>query len=110
MDDRAGTSTIGAVMAVAGCLLLLVLAARAVFGQTGVEAALVVAMVVLVAYAYEQLSGKRLPRPSLRPRPAVPAPAAPVVEDTWRSERWIAEAVERGVRALDEWRLEQSEA
>lgn len=108
MDDRPGTSTIGAVMACAGCVLLLVLAARAAFGDAGVQAVLVLALVILALYAYEQLTGRRLPRPLRSPRPSA-APAAPVVEDHWRSERWIAEAVQRGMRALDEWRLEQRE-
>ena len=108
MDDRTGTATIGKAMALVAGVLLLVLGARALFGETGVEVALGVALVVVVLFGYEQLSGRRLPRPSLLSRPPA-GPEAPA-EDVWRSERWIREAVQRGLRALDEWRLEQREA
>lgn len=108
MDDRPGTSTIGAVMACAGGLLLLVLPARAAFGDVGVQAVLLLALVGVALFGYEQLTGRRLPRPVLlagRPAP----PATRPTDDPWRSERWIREAVQRGLRSLDEWRLEQRE-
>ena len=109
MDDRQGTSAIRAVMAAAGgLLLLLVLPARAAFGDAGVQAVLLVALVVVALFAYEQLTGRRLPRPALLSA-STAAPAVAPVEDVWRSERWIREAVQRGLRALDEWRLEQRE-
>ena len=109
MDDRQGTSPISAVMASAGgLLLLLVLPARAAFGDAGVRAVLLVALVVVALFAYEQLTGRRLPRPALLSGPPA-APAVVPVDDVWRSERWIREAVQRGLRALDEWRLEQRE-
>jgi hypothetical protein len=108
MGDRAGTSTIGAVLACAGGLLLLVLPARAAFGDAGVQAVLLLALVGVTLFAYEQLSGRRLPRPALLAGPPA-SPATRPVEDAWRSERWICEAVQRGLRSLDEWRLEQRE-
>ena len=116
MDDRTSSSATTLAFAFAGCLLL-VLPARAAFGERGVEVVLAVALLLLTACAYVRLTGRALGRPlggplgwpPLRPRPVQAEPAA-VVEDVWRSERWIREAVQRGLRAVDEWRLEQSEA
>ena len=109
MDDKAGISPIGAVMALAGCLLLLVLAARAAFGEPGVQVTLLLTAAAVAVYASQRLTGRRV---AWHARGTVPAAAAaePAAEDVWRSERWIAEAVARGLRALDEWRLEQSQA
>jgi hypothetical protein len=36
-----------------------------------------------------------------------PEPEAPAVVDHWRSERWVSDAVERGLRSLDAWRFDQ---
>jgi hypothetical protein len=59
-------------------------------------------------FAYGELTGRTVPWPwRLRRTADVQEPAGP---DAWRSERWIAEAVERGLRAIDEWRLEQRDA
>lgn len=108
MDDRTGTSTLAkAVLGALGFLVALLLG-RAVLGELGAQLVLLATMVIVAAMAWTQLTGKALPRPGLLSREALdPAPSA---ADTWRSERWITEAVERGLRALDEWRLEQREA
>lgn len=106
--DQQGSTSVFRVLTVACVFLVLTVPARALFGETGVEVVLGFGLLAIVVLAYEELSGRRVPRPRLR-RTEVEV-AEPVVEDTWRSERWVAEAVERGLRALDEWRLEQREA
>lgn len=107
MDDQRASTVTKVALSVTAFLVLLVLG-RAVLGEPGVTLVLLLTMVALSVYAYGQLTGRPLPRLSLPPRGAPAQP--PVVEDVWRSERWVAEAVERGLRALDEWRLEQREA
>ena len=107
MDDRASTKTKAALLVVAGAALVTIPAQR-VFGDDGVRAVLLLGLVAVAAIAWSELTGRPLPRVVGRGRRT--APAAPAVEDPWRSERWIREAVERGLRALDEWRLEQREA
>jgi hypothetical protein len=95
--------------ALSGCaLLLLLIVARSALGDVGVQVVLLVTMVAVLVYAYGELTGR--PVPGLDRFRRGPAAEPPVVPDTWRSERWIAEAVERGLRALDEWRWEQREA
>jgi hypothetical protein len=103
-QDRASRRTRAVLV---GCgLLLLLLVARSALGDLGVQLVLLVALVALAVFAYGELTGR--PVPALRRgREAAPPPEPP---DAWRSERWIAEAVERGLRALDEWRLEQRDA
>ncbi len=105
MDDQDRASMLTKAV-LSGCgLLLLLLVARSALGDLGVQLVLLVALAALTVFAYGELTGR--PLPGLRR--AVPADA-PAVPDTWRSERWIAEAVERGLRALDEWRWEQRQA
>jgi hypothetical protein len=103
-QDRASRRT-RAVLGGCGLLLLLVVA-RSALGDAGVQLVLLVSLVAVAVFAYGELTGR--PVPVLRRRQAAAEP--PVVPDAWRSERWIAEAVERGLRALEEWRLEQREA
>ncbi len=108
MDDQDRASRLTKA-ALSGCaFVLLLLVARSAFGEPGVQLVLLVGLVAVLVFAYGELTGRPVPWPAALRRPQVaPAPAVP---DTWRSERWIAEAVERGLRALDEWRLEQREA
>ena len=107
MDDQDRASRLTKAV-LSGCgLLLLLLVARSALGDLGVQLVLLVGLAALMGYAWGELTGR--PVPGLRRLRAVPAEAPPV-PDTWRSERWIAEAVERGLRALDEWRWEQREA
>ena len=109
MDDQTGTSTTTKVVLWGLTFLVGVLLARTVFGDVGVQTVLLGTMVVIAALAWCQLTGRPLPRLAQLSSGAAEQPA-PVVEDAWRSERWIAEAVDRGLRALEEWRLEQREA
>ena len=105
MDDQDRASRLTRAV-LSGCaLLLLLLVGRSALGDLGVQVVLLVALVAVGVFAYGELTGRPV---QLLRRRAVAAP--PPVPDTWRSERWIAEAVERGLRALDEWRLEQREA
>jgi hypothetical protein len=106
MDDQARTMTKAALLVV-GVVVLLTIPAQRMFGDHGAQTVLVLGLVVVAAIAWSDLTGRPLPRPARRRRATTPAPA---VEDPWRSERWVREAVERGMRALDEWRLEQREA
>ena len=107
MDDQDRASRLTKAV-LSGCgLLLLLLVARSALGDLGVQLVLLVSLVALTVFAYGELTGR--PVPVLR-RLGAAAAEAPSVPDTWRSERWIAEAVERGLRALDEWRWEQREA
>jgi len=109
MDDQTGTSTTAKVVLSASSFLVAVLLARAAFGDVGVQTVLLGTMALVAALAWCQLTERPLPRLAQLSRGS-DDPPAPVVEDTWRSERWIAEAVDRGLRALEEWRLEQREA
>ncbi len=108
MDDRTGTSNAARFVLASFGFVVVVLTARAVLGDLGVQLVLLVTMVSVAALAWTTLTERPLPRPGLLG--GAGRVAAPVVEDVWRSERWIAETVERGLRALDEWRLEQREA
>ena len=108
MDDQDRASRLTKA-ALSGCaLLLLLLVARNALGDLGVHLVLLLALVAVAVFAYGELTGRPVPWPARWTRQdEAEAPTAP---DAWRSERWIAEAVERGLRALDEWRLEQREA
>lgn len=106
MDEQASTMTKAALLVV-GAVVLLSIPTQRMFGEAGVQAVLLLGLVVVAVIAWYQLTERPLPGAVRRRRSAAPAP---VVEDPWRSERWVREAVERGLRALDEWRLEQREA
>jgi len=110
MDDDARTAkavTLTRVaLLVAGCFLL-TLQAGETFGDRGAEAVLVLALVAVALLAYRELTGRQLPQPWRR-ADGEGRPTAAV--DEWRSERWVRESVERGYRALEEWRREQREA
>ena len=108
MDDQDRASRLTKA-ALSGCaLLLLLLVARNALGDLGVHLVLLLSFVAVAAFAYGELTGR--PAPWLARWHRQDDAEAPAVPDAWRSERWIAEAVERGQRALDEWRLEQREA
>ena len=91
MDDQDRASRLTKAV-LSGCgLLLLLLVARDALGDLGVQLVLLVGLVAVMAFAYGELTGRPVPGLArFRRRPAVEAPPVP---DTWRSERWIAEAV-----------------
>lgn len=101
-DDTTPVSTTTKALAVVAVAAVLGLGARELFGDAGVTAVLVLALVAVAALAYRELGG---PVPARLTRTAPERPEEPEV--LWRSERWFAETVERGLRALDVWRLDQ---
>ena len=108
MDDQDRASRLTKA-SLSGCaVVLLLLVARGALGDLGVHVVLLAGLVALTAFAYGELTGRPVPVLARFRRPAPVEP--PAVPDTWRSERWIADAVERGLRAIDEWRLERREA
>ncbi len=109
MDDSTGTASAGQILGTAAGLGVLALLARAVAGQAGVTVVLGVSLAVVLVLAHRQLTGRPLRRPAVLAR-GRRTPVEPVVVDAWRSERWIRDAVERGLRSLEDWRLEQREA
>jgi hypothetical protein len=98
MDDQDRAARLAKAAVAASGLLLLLLVARSALGDVGLLLIALLALGVVVT----ALGG----RAARRREALVPSE----VHDTWRSERWIAEAVERGLRALDEWRWEQRQA
>ncbi len=114
VDERADTTMVRrAVLVVLGAVVL-ALPVRDALGEAGLTGLLLLTLWAVAVLGYADLTGRPVPRlgglAALRLPGRAPAPAAPVVEDVWRSERWIGEAVARGLRALDEWRLEQNGA
>ena len=73
------------------------------FGEAGVSVMLFLALAAVLLLMHAQLTGRSLVR---LPGSGGVLAAAPV-EDVWRSERWVREAVERGIRAIDDWRHDQ---
>ena len=98
MDDQDRAARLTKAALAASGLLLLLLGARSALGDVGLLLVALLALGVVATAAGGQAARRR--------EALVPSE----VPDTWRSERWIAEAVERGLRALDEWRWEQREA
>ena len=86
---------------------LLAFAAQQVFGEDGVTAVLVLSLGVLAIMGFHRLSGRSFAGLSLPQRAEQDEPEAPAQDDTWRSERWVREAVARGLRSMDEWRMDQ---
>ncbi len=101
MDDQDRAARLTKTALAASGLLLLLLGARSALGDGGL---LLVALLALGVVA-TALGGQ-----AARRREALAPSLTPDRPDTWRSERWIAEAVERGLRTLDEWRWEQRQA
>jgi hypothetical protein len=102
-DNNAATKPIAVLVGVA----LLAFAAQQAFGDDGLAVVLVLALGALALVGLHRLTGRSFAGlPAARPADLY-VPSAPAQEDTWRSERWVREAVERGLRAIDEWRQEQ---
>ena len=97
------TKSIGLLLGVA----LLGLAAHQAYGDVGLKAVLVLAIGAIALVAVHRLSGRELAGLPTWKRAERPEPAEPVKDDAWRSERWVRESVERGLRTLDAWRFDQ---
>jgi hypothetical protein len=102
MDDQDRAARLAKAAVAASGLLLLLLVARSALGDVGLLLVALLALGVVVTALGGQAARRR--------EALVPSLTRDGVPDTWRSERWIAEAVERGLRALDEWRWEQRQA
>ncbi len=98
--DDLRTKRIGVLLGVA----LLALAAQQAYGDVGLKAVLVLVLGALALVAFHRMSGRSF---AGWQRAEKAEPAEPVKDDAWRSERWVREAVERGLRTLDAWRFDQ---
>ena len=101
--DDVRTRSIGALLAVG----LLGFAAWTAYGDVGLQAVLVLAIGAIALVAFHRMSGRELAGLSGWRRAEKAEPAEPVKDDAWRSERWVRESVERGLRTLDAWRFDQ---
>ena len=86
---------------------VLAAAAWTAYGSTGLAVVLVVAAGALALAAFHRTSGRSYARPEWLTRSPRPEPVERVEEDHWRSERWVRESVERGLRSLDAWRFDE---
>ena len=102
-DQQALSRTVAAAL---GAVLVAYLA-HAAFGPTGMQVVLVLSIGAVAVMAFHRASGRELVGLAALRRAPRPEPEEPAVEDHWKSERWVAEAVERGLRALDAWRFDQ---
>ena len=97
------TKSIGLLLGVA----LLALAAHQAYGEVGLQAVLVLTVGAIALLAFHRLTGRELAGFPSWQRAEKDEPAEPVKDDAWRSERWVRESVERGLRTLDAWRFDQ---
>lgn len=102
-SEQATSRTVAAVLGAA----LLAYVAHAAFGPTGLHVALVLVAGAVAVVAFHRATGRELVGLTALRRQPRPEPEQPAVEDHWKSERWVSEAVERGIRALDAWRFDQ---
>ena len=104
MDDTRDNGLALKAIGIVVVFVALALPAKQHFGEPGVSVVLFAALAAVVLLMLAQHTG----RPLLR-RPGSRAAAEPApVEDVWRSERWVRDAVERGIRAIDDWRHDQT--
>ena len=102
MDDTQDKGLAVRAILIVGVFLALAFPAQQMYGDTGVTIVLLLALAaVVMLLQVQRTSGLRLATNGST------GEAAPV-EDTWRSERWVREAVERGIRAIDDWRHDQT--
>jgi hypothetical protein len=102
-DQQATSRTVVAVLGVA----LLGYVAHAAFGPAGLQVVLVLVAGAVALAVLHRASGRELVGLAALRREPKPEPEEPAVEDHWKSERWVGEAVERGIRSLDAWRFDQ---
>jgi hypothetical protein len=105
-EQRAQQVTSRTAAAVLGTALLAYVA-HAAFGTTGLQVVLVLLVGAGAFVAFHRASGRELVGFAALRRAPKPEPEEPAVEDHWKSERWVGEAVERGLRSLDAWRFDQ---
>lgn len=107
MDESQNDVATKSMVALMG-MALLALAAQRAFGDVGLSAVLALTVGALALVAFHRFAGRSFAGlPAVR-RAERPAPSVHVTEDVWRSERWVREAAERGLRAMDEWRFDQT--
>ena len=99
MDDTQDKGLAIKAILIVGVFLALAFPAQQVYGDTGVSIVLLMALAAVVMLLQAQRTGHAALR--------LAGPAEPA-EDAWRSERWVREAVERGLRAIDDWRHDQT--
>lgn len=102
-DQQAMSRTVAAVLVAA----LVAYLAHAVFGRTGLHVVLVLCSGAVAVLAFHRATGREFVGFAALRRDTSPEPEEPAVEDHWKSERWVSEAVERGLRSLDAWRFDQ---
>ena len=103
MDDTRDNGLALKAIGIVAVFVALAFPAKQHFGETGVSVMLFMALAAVLLLMHAQLTGRSLVRLPGSGRLVV----APPVEDVWRSERWVREAVERGIRAIDDWRHDQ---
>jgi hypothetical protein len=104
MDDTRDNGLALKAIGVVAVFFALAFPAKDHFGETGVSLVLFAALAVVVLLMVGRHTGRSLLRLPGSGTAVAPAP----VEDVWRSERWVREAVERGMRALEDWRHDQT--
>ena len=103
MDDTRDNGLALKAVGVVAVFVALAFPAKEHFGDHGVSVMLALALAGVVLLMHAQRTGRSLLR--LPGSGSLPPPAP--VEDTWRSERWVQEAVARGMRAIEDWRHDQ---
>lgn len=103
MDDTRDNGLALKAIGIVVVFVALAFPAQQHFGDTGVSVVLTMALAAVLLLLHGQLTGRSLVRLPGSGQVVVVAPA----EDVWRSERWVHEAVERGMRAIDDWRHDQ---
>lgn len=103
MDDTRDNGLALKAIGIVAVFVALAFPAKQHFGDAGVSAMLFLALAVVLLLMHAQLTGRSLVRLPGSGHVVAAAPA----QDEWRSERWVREAVERGLRAIDDWRHDQ---
>ena len=101
MDDTQDKGLAIRAIAVVVVFLALAFPAQQMYGDTGVSIVLLMALAAVVMLLQAQGAGRTVVR-------LAGSTASAPAEDAWRSERWVREAVERGLRAIDDWRHDQT--
>lgn len=103
MDDTRDNGLALKAIGVVVLFVALAFPAKQHFGESGASVMLALALAGVVLLMHAQHTGRSLLRLAGSRSVVPPAP----VEDAWRSERWVQEAVSRGMRAIEDWRHDQ---